>query len=315
MNPAQWAELELELGHHSDAESSGQGSERSVAGSDSDTSGSDSESYNLPTGVKRLAVLGGTLAFALVVVVGGASSVTATSSARPLQRPTSLQTGQALSFANKQEAAPQVRSALTLTNSTPAALGVPVPVTVKPLAPAQLAVNKRRFPDVKPDENLHNGNVCDDSEELYAGLCYTKCSILTGFPQARRSTAFSCCPTSDCHGNVFKMKTASLLPCKGYDVSSSDGGKACPHIRGECLEDEEQFMGECFEKCSVLTNGKFTQRIGAASCCNPAGVGGCWNFGNDDTNAKLNVGGGKGDGDASTPRASHFPLKYLTETN
>eukprot|EP00929_Paragymnodinium_shiwhaense_P000712 TRINITY_DN10094_c0_g1_i1.p1 TRINITY_DN10094_c0_g1~~TRINITY_DN10094_c0_g1_i1.p1 ORF type:complete len:368 (-),score=79.43 TRINITY_DN10094_c0_g1_i1:287-1390(-) len=173
--------------------------------------------------------------------------------------------------------------------------------------------NQRRRPLLKPSEHLHDGNVCDDTEELYDGLCYTKCSTLLGIPEARRSTSFSCCPTSDCHGNVFKMKTASLIPCQGYDVSSQDGGKACPHIRGECLTDEEQFMGECFEKCEKLTNGKFPKRIAAATCCNPDGQFGCWNVHNDDTNANLNVGGGAGDHDGSTPRASHFPLKYLTE--
>eukprot|EP00929_Paragymnodinium_shiwhaense_P074437 TRINITY_DN3809_c0_g1_i1.p1 TRINITY_DN3809_c0_g1~~TRINITY_DN3809_c0_g1_i1.p1 ORF type:complete len:345 (-),score=64.48 TRINITY_DN3809_c0_g1_i1:489-1523(-) len=176
--------------------------------------------------------------------------------------------------------------------------------------------NKRRRPSqpaLKPNEQLHDGNVCDDTEELYAGLCYRKCSMLTGIPTATRFTAFSCCPTGDCPGNVLKLKTASMLPCRGYDVSSQDGGKACPHVRGECLVDEEQFGGECFEKCSILTNGKFPKRIGAASCCNPDGPGGCLNFGNDETKGSLNVGGGAGDSDSSTPRRSHYPLKYLTE--
>eukprot|EP00929_Paragymnodinium_shiwhaense_P000717 TRINITY_DN10094_c0_g4_i1.p1 TRINITY_DN10094_c0_g4~~TRINITY_DN10094_c0_g4_i1.p1 ORF type:complete len:344 (-),score=55.88 TRINITY_DN10094_c0_g4_i1:287-1249(-) len=189
----------------------------------------------------------------------------------------------------------------------------PAPLVTQVEAVPQQSQNKRRWPTEKPQEHMHDGNLCDDTEELYDGLCYTKCSILIGTPMAHRATAFSCCPTSDCHGNVLKMKTASLVPCQGYDVSSSDGGIACPHIRGECLTDEEQFMGECFEKCSMLTNGKFPKRIAAATCCNPEGDGGCFNFHNDDTNAKLNVGGGAGDHDASTPRGSHFPLKYLTE--
>eukprot|EP00929_Paragymnodinium_shiwhaense_P053979 TRINITY_DN2705_c0_g1_i1.p1 TRINITY_DN2705_c0_g1~~TRINITY_DN2705_c0_g1_i1.p1 ORF type:complete len:344 (-),score=49.97 TRINITY_DN2705_c0_g1_i1:320-1270(-) len=177
--------------------------------------------------------------------------------------------------------------------------------------------NMRRHPtaaNLRPSEDRRDGNVCDKTEELFGGLCYTKCSILTGIPESRRSTAFSCCPTSDCHGNVFKMKTASLLPCGGYDVSSQDGGKACPHLRGECLTDEEQFLGKCFEKCTLLTDGRFPKRISETSCCNPEGTGGCWNFLNDDTDeTQLDVGGGMGDGDKFTPRKSHFPLQYLTE--
>eukprot|EP00929_Paragymnodinium_shiwhaense_P062281 TRINITY_DN3109_c0_g1_i2.p1 TRINITY_DN3109_c0_g1~~TRINITY_DN3109_c0_g1_i2.p1 ORF type:complete len:342 (-),score=35.12 TRINITY_DN3109_c0_g1_i2:338-1279(-) len=207
--------------------------------------------------------------------------------------------------------APNPAIVTSTTIAPPLPAGPPAPLQAKDIE-APKYINKRRRP-LKPQEHMNDGDLCDDTEELYDGLCYTKCSILTGIPEAHRSTAFSCCPTSDCHANIVKMKTASLIPCHGYDVSSSDGGIACPHIRGECLTDEEQFMGECFEKCSKLTCGKFPKRIAAATCCNPDGNLGCLNFHNDDTNAKLNVGGGAGDHDASTPRASHFPLLYLTE--
>eukprot|EP00929_Paragymnodinium_shiwhaense_P077637 TRINITY_DN39_c0_g1_i2.p1 TRINITY_DN39_c0_g1~~TRINITY_DN39_c0_g1_i2.p1 ORF type:complete len:302 (+),score=42.79 TRINITY_DN39_c0_g1_i2:81-908(+) len=173
--------------------------------------------------------------------------------------------------------------------------------------------NTRRKPALKPFEHLHDGNTCEDAEELYAGLCYTKCSVLMGLSAAHRVSAFTCCPTPDCHGNLLKMSTASLLPCHGYDVSSADAGKACPHEQGACLEDEEQFMGECYEKCETLTEGKFPKRIATATCCNPDADGGCLNIGNDRTMPRLNVGGGQGDRDASTPAQPHFPLKSLTE--
>eukprot|EP00929_Paragymnodinium_shiwhaense_P077636 TRINITY_DN39_c0_g1_i1.p1 TRINITY_DN39_c0_g1~~TRINITY_DN39_c0_g1_i1.p1 ORF type:complete len:277 (+),score=55.79 TRINITY_DN39_c0_g1_i1:85-915(+) len=176
-----------------------------------------------------------------------------------------------------------------------------------------VAKNTRRRPTVKPYEHLHDGNTCEDSEELYAGLCYTKCSVLMGLSAAHRVSAFTCCPTPDCHGNLLKMKTASLLPCQGFDVSSADAGKACPHEQGACLKDEEQFLGECYEKCETLTEGKFPKRIAAATCCNPDAEGGCLNISNDRTMPRLNVGGGQGDADASTPAGPHFPLKRLTE--
>jgi len=148
---------------------------------------------------------------------------------------------------------------------------------------------------------------------MYLGLCYTKCSVLTGIPTAHRVTAFSCCTRNDCHRNILKMKTVSLLPCHGFDVSSADEGKACPHAEGVCLENEEQFLGSCYEKCELLTEGKFPKRTGAASCCDPDATGGCLAFWNDESAGKFNVGGGRGDDDPSTPSQPHWPLKSVTE--
>jgi len=106
------------------------------------------------------------------------------------------------------------------------------------------------------------------------------------------------------------MKTASLIPCGGYDVSHMDGGHACPHLPGVCLTDEEQFMGECFETCSKLTHGQYPHRVAAATCCKGEGLA-CLNPFNDVTKADFYAGGGKGDEDAQTPRDPHFPLKFL----
>lgn len=315
MSAENWAELELG--------SSDSDVERRTEG-DTDNEG---EPWHHVSRVKRVLLFGGTLAFALVFVVG----VAGTASSGALPPPNKMmnvpaETQLAVTKTGSGVGAPAVRGALATgpasayagesSMAPPANVSGPVAQT----APTPLVENKRRKPaaSLKPAENMWDGNSCDDSEELYAGLCYTKCSILTGKPQAKRLTAFSCCPTSDCHSDVskiLKLQTASLVPCHGYDVSSADGGVACPHVQGACLEDEEQFMGECFEKCSILTHGKYTQRVAAASCCNPGGtMFGCFNFGNDYTNANLNVGGGAGDGDASTPSGSHFPLKSLTET-
>jgi len=184
-----------------------------------------------------------------------------------------------------------------------------------PVIPAAAApVNMRRAPrkSVLPDEHMHDGNICDDTEELLAGLCYTKCSILTNSTHAHRFSAFSCCETEDCHANVFKMKTASLIPCSGFDVSSADGGIACPHLRGTCLTDEEQFLGECYEKCSTLTNGTYPNRVAAMSCCNTEGVG-CLDPFNEWTKPAFFAGGGNGDHNAETPRKPHFPEKVFAE--
>jgi len=171
--------------------------------------------------------------------------------------------------------------------------------------------NKRRHPN-RPDESMHDGNVCDDTEELYAGLCYTKCDVLTSAAYPHRSTAFSCCATDNC-ANIFNLKAASLLPCNGFDVSSADNGTACPHFPGVCLEDEEQFMGQCYEKCSMLTNGEYPNRVAAATCCKTEGMA-CFNPLNDKTAASFLVGGGKSDDDSKTPGRPHGPLKSMAES-
>merc|ERR1712232_887091 len=112
--------------------------------------------------------------------------------------------------------------------------------------------------------------------------------------------------------NVFRMRAASILPCKGFDTSSSNGKTACPHVPGVCLTDEEQYMGECFEKCSKLTNGVYPNRVAVATCCKTGGIA-CLDPFNDLTSPKLDVGGGTGDHDSATPHSVHRPLKSLTE--
>jgi len=189
-----------------------------------------------------------------------------------------------------------------------------------PPAPQKKENNRRVAAQVKPNEHMHDGNPCDDDEEVFGGMCYTKCSILTDGKYYKRKSAFTCCAEPHCGVNIFRMKTASLIPCSGFDVSSGDtGGKysgdngaACPHVRGTCLADEEIFTGECYEKCSLLTNGTHPNRIGAATCCKREGVG-CMIPSNDWTASSFDVGGGAGDNNAQTPKSVHFPLTRFTE--
>jgi len=189
------------------------------------------------------------------------------------------------------------------------------------LSPRESVKNARRKPkaSIKPSESMHDGNTCDDNEELHAGLCYTKCSLLTSGSYPQRSTAFSCCATDNCAMNIFNLKTASLIPCHGFDTSIADHGAACPHVPGACLVDEEQYSGLCYEKCSVLTTGKYPNRVGPATCCGSiqlrVGTHGaaCLDPFNDKTQLAFAVGGGKGDHDPSTPSTPHAPLQALTE--
>lgn len=174
--------------------------------------------------------------------------------------------------------------------------------------------NTRRHPTLKPQEDMHDGNKCDDSEEEYGGLCYAKCGVLTQGSHPFRKNAFSCCKTSACGANIFEMKVASIIPCHGYDVSlGHDGSTRCPHGEGACLNDEEMFMDECYEKCSDLTANKFPHRVAAATCCNADEAIECLNPFNDVTGAKYDVGGGAGDNDRMTPAHAHPPLLSVVE--
>eukprot|EP00928_Gymnodinium_smaydae_P097111 TRINITY_DN8720_c0_g1_i1.p1 TRINITY_DN8720_c0_g1~~TRINITY_DN8720_c0_g1_i1.p1 ORF type:complete len:524 (+),score=90.74 TRINITY_DN8720_c0_g1_i1:228-1799(+) len=164
-----------------------------------------------------------------------------------------------------------------------------------------------------PSEDKSDGNKCDTSEEEFEGLCYKTCSSLTNGEYAYRYNAFACCKSADCSiTDIGDMKVTAPIPCSGNDVSGD--GSSCPHTAGVCLKDEELDMGECYKKCSALTNGKFPYRIAAATCCKSSSPASCMNPFNDDTSASFDVGGGKGDGDATTPAGAHAPLKQLAES-
>jgi len=159
---------------------------------------------------------------------------------------------------------------------------------------------------LKPIENMTDGNVCGDEEELWDGLCYKKCSILTEGEAAIRTSPWTCCENHPCGIKNQRGKIGSTMLCKGYDVSGSDG---CPHKPGACLLDEELFLGVCYKKCEVLTEGVYPFRVGPASCCKSKNKLGCLNPMNDLTSSSLDVGGDAQDGEAS----AHFPELKLTE--
>lgn len=164
-----------------------------------------------------------------------------------------------------------------------------------------------------PSENMHDGNLCGDDEELFEDLCYFKCSLLTKGSNPIRTSAFTCCEAQPCgfDNTIFNMNA----PCAGFDVAGNLNGQkgACPHTVGTCLEDEELLLGMCYKKCSLLTQGAFTHRVAATTCCSQTGLA-CLNPMNLRTDfLAFPVGGGKGDGLAATPSKPHKPMKALTE--
>jgi hypothetical protein len=167
-----------------------------------------------------------------------------------------------------------------------------------------------------PKEDMHDGNVCDDDEELLAHLCYKKCSLLTDGQHPRRTTAWSCCSAGG-EGETCGLFNQKLRPgiCTGYDISGDRAGNGCPHPAGACLENEEVHLGRCFKKCSELTDGEYQTRIAAATCCKAAAEDQwkCLDPRNVKTRKSFNVGGGEGDRDSRTPSGPHWPKTAWTE--
>jgi hypothetical protein len=169
--------------------------------------------------------------------------------------------------------------------------------------------------DLAPDEDMNDGNICEDDEELHDELCYKQCYLLTGNKRPDRATAFQCCDgdsrqTPPCAADP---NDASMKPCSGYDVSGDLTGNGCPHTPGGCLKDEELFDGLCYMRCSLLTNGMLQYRDTADACCKSNSVFAMLTPGVCDLDPNYNVGGGQGDGDAATPGAAHSPLTSITE--
>lgn len=171
-----------------------------------------------------------------------------------------------------------------------------------------------------PLATLNDGNVCEDDEELFpqnlttgGALCYKRCSLLTAGGHPIRTSAWTCCASHPCTiGN--QRHDAGL--CSGFDVagrlgSGEDG--ACPHKPGACLKNEELFLGVCYKQCRLLDPG-FPIRTGPETCCkSDSGVRCLLPTGQGRTSVAFAVGGGAGDGDASTPSSAHEPLQALTE--
>lgn len=162
-----------------------------------------------------------------------------------------------------------------------------------------------------PAEDIHDHNVCDSNEELYATLCYQKCAALTKGSHPVRTSSWTCCEREPCTlGNTVGAVGTTFL-CRGYDV---DGSGNCPHEPGACLTNEELLLGVCYEKCSILTGGEFSYRVGPATCCKSESMLGCFDVRKDKTRSEYNTGGGVGDHDQATPNWSHPPLMNLTES-
>lgn len=160
-----------------------------------------------------------------------------------------------------------------------------------------------------PMASMHDGNVCGDDEELMQGLCYKKCSTLTYGEYPVRTSAWTCCKKHPC--TLLNLKH-DMGMCSGFDVAGDlQGKKACPHLPGSCLTNEELYLGMCYKKCSILVP-EFPIRAGTGTCCKTHGLR-CTLPQYGMTSTEFAVGGGTGLSKAS-PKGVHLPLSELTES-
>lgn len=162
-----------------------------------------------------------------------------------------------------------------------------------------------------PAENNTEGNVCDDEEELFAGLCYKKCSLLTNNEASIRTSTWTCCRSHPCGVHNQRASVGASVLCGGFGVNAEG---SCPHPPGVCLKNEEFSLGVCYKKCSLLTNGEFRFRYSAITCCKTEGMG-CLNPMNLRSRPSFAVGGGGGDHNAATPSLPHSPQEGLAEAS
>lgn len=145
------------------------------------------------------------------------------------------------------------------------------------------------------------GRHCRKHEELFLGICYRNCSILTNNTYPIRFAPNGCCRQMPCL-TPSEVDLQGFAPSYGYFVGGEGAGHF-PHAPGECMGNEESHLGFCYKKCSLLTNHKFNHRMGTNTCCKHNN---ClspfnWNPFNMDTKGTwckgYAVGGGLSEGD------------------
>mmetsp|Transcript_41750 Transcript_41750/g.108131 ORF Transcript_41750/g.108131 Transcript_41750/m.108131 type:complete len:451 (+) Transcript_41750:86-1438(+) len=152
-----------------------------------------------------------------------------------------------------------------------------------------------------------DNHVCEEDEELFEGLCYRRCNLLTYGNKPIRSSAWTCCTEHPCGLLNEAADVGKHVVCSGYDINGRGG---CPYP-GACHSDEEMHLGICYKKCVILTHGLFPNRVAAATCCKSTGLG-CLDIRNDKTNFAFAIGDGSGDSDPSTPSGAHTPQVQIT---
>jgi len=109
------------------------------------------------------------------------------------------------------------------------------------------------------------GMNCRKHEELFFGICYKNCSLLTNGMYNIRFAPNGCCRQLPCI-LPSEVDLNGFAPGYGYFVGGQGHG-FFPHAPGECMGNEESHLGFCYKKCSLLTNHEFNYRMGTNTCC------------------------------------------------
>jgi hypothetical protein len=132
---------------------------------------------------------------------------------------------------------------------------------------------------------------CSDVEEKFMGACFKKCEILTNGTYPFRFAPNGCCKEMSVKCVLPSMRhMEGIFPGQGYEV---DGKGNIPHWPGACDGNEEEHLGECFMKCSLLTDNEYMYRAAANTCCKKLP---CWNIFNVKTVGGIGSGYGVGGG-------------------
>lgn len=147
------------------------------------------------------------------------------------------------------------------------------------------------------------GMKCRKNEELFLGVCYKNCTLLTGGMYPIRFAPNGCCKDYPCM-TPSEVDMQGFAPGTGYIVSAEGDGHY-PHSPGECGGNEESHLGLCYKKCSLLTNNEYTHRVAANTCCKQSP---CWNPFNLDTQGQYCEGYGVGGGMSNDDKCPHKPV-------
>lgn len=156
----------------------------------------------------------------------------------------------------------------------------------------------------------HAPGACLTDEELFLGVCYKKCSLLTHGTFNHRTAAATCCKEEgwgcldflekdwtnaafDVGGGagdhdkstpgLFHVPIKNLTEGTGPltqapDIPSIAKSHFAPdddrHDNNTCEDNEELYLKLCYKKCSILTDGEYPIRGTAFSCCKeePCGI-------------------------------------------
>lgn len=106
---------------------------------------------------------------------------------------------------------------------------------------------------------------CCSFEEVFGGLCYKRCSILTNGTFTNRVAPNTCCKATAINCMFpSNLWVSGVLPGSGFIV---DGDGSTPHPLGICDGNEELYGGMCYKRCSLLTNNEFPVRSATNTCC------------------------------------------------